>query len=181
MPLVYSGCPDIVADLQRVWQGSVPQDVSQMDEGRSLAEMAALVEGTVAGWAREARVGTAHGAFLELHARDQALYKQDGETDAALRARIATPVLAITPDLIVEALQQIVDANGGGTVYLEELPRDSLKFNTGRCWNRGWRWGSRRHVVIALVPASAHCAAACLDALRAKVSAGKAYMVQEYS
>jgi len=172
-----------VDELQRVYQGAVPQDVAQMDERVALAEVMALAEGAVAGWAREVRPSTAHGAYLEFLALGEGLFRQGDEVDISLRTRMATPPLAITPTDILTALQQIVDANGGGTVYLQELPRDSLYLNRQRCLNRGWRVGSagHAHMVIALIPASADCRTACLDALRTKRAAGKNYSVEEYA
>lgn len=105
------------------------------------------------------------------------------EGDPSLRTRIQSPPEAVTPDLIVEALQDIVDLYGGGRVYLVELPRDGFRYGRKQAWRRGWRWGSsERGTVIALIPmAAAGALGPCTDALRVKVTAGKGYLVQLYT
>lgn len=180
---------DVVEDLVKIYRGVVPQDVGSSDRSDgsddvyALAEMMAFAESTAKNWQRMARVTYADGAYLELHAADVGLFAQVGESAESLRQRIRTPPNAVTPDLIVTALQAIVDSAGGGTVYLVELPRDGFRWSRKQCWNRGWRYASLDHgIVIALIPASRVAVlGACADALRAKVLAGKTSMVQLYS
>jgi len=80
-------------------------------------------------------------------------------------------------------LQAIVDAAGGGTVYIPELPRQGMAYSKNRAWNKGRRWSAAgRGVVIASIPDTASSVhQAVLDALRSKVSAGKDYLVEEYT
>lgn len=182
MPLTYTGSPDVLADLKKIFRTSTPADIGQVTEVQPMGEALLLAEGTIAHYARESRWGTADGKYLELHARGEGLYKQAGETDDALRARMRTPPLAVTKDDILSAMQQIVNTNGGGTVYLEELPRQALYLNRQQCLNRGWLMGSRyRQIVIVYIPHAANCLAACQDTLRAKVLAAKEYIVREYA
>jgi len=163
----------------------VPQDLGKsdradnLDDAYVLAEMIAISECTVSNWTRMGVVSYADGAYLELHARQIGLFKQGGESDGALRARIQTPPLAITPDLIISAMQQIVDDNGGGQAIMVELPRDSIYASRQMFADHGRRVGT--NMVIVLIPASANCLKACTDALRAKRAAGKNYLVQEYT
>jgi hypothetical protein len=179
---------DVVEDLVKIFRGVVPQDVGSPDRSDNsddvyaLAEMMAIGECVSKNWQRMARVTYADGVYLELQAAQVGLFKQAGEGDPSLRQRIRTPPFAVTPDLILTALQSIVDAAGGGTVYLVELPRDGFRWSRKQCWSRGWRWASINHgIVIALIPASrAAVQGAVADALRAKVLAGKTSMVQLY-
>jgi len=179
---------DVVEDLVRVFRGVVPQDVGSpnradnSDDVYARAEMMAIAKCTVDNWVRMATVTYADGPYLELKAQDVGLFKSAGEPDDGLRKRIRTPPFAVTPDLILTALQEIVDQVGGGTVYIVELPRDGFRWSRSQCWSRGWRWASSNHgIVIALIPASRSAVmAAVADALRGKVLAGKTSMVQLY-
>lgn len=176
---------DIVEALVGLYRSVLPQDMARTDRSDGtddayvLAEMMAVAEGAVKNWSRMGVVSFADGAYLELHARQVGLHKQASESDEALRARIQTPPLAITPDLILQALQQIVNTNGGGQVFLIELPQSGIFLSRHGYLSRGRRLG--QNMVIALIPASADCLSACTDALRAKRAAGKKYKVLEYS
>lgn len=180
---------DVVEDLVRIFRGVVPADVGSSDrtdnsdDVYALAEMMAIAENVGKNWTRMARVTYADGEYLALHAQQVGLFQQLGETDESLRQRIRTPPLAVTPDLILTALQAIVDGAGGGTVYLVELPRDGFRWSRKQCWSRGWRYASLDHgIVIALIPASRSAVlGAVSDALRSKILAGKTSLVQIYS
>lgn len=175
---------DIVEGLVGLYRSVLPQDMSRVDRTDSsddayiLAEMMAIAEGVVSNWSRMGIVSYADGSYLELQARQVGLNKQADEADDALRARIQTPPLAITPDLILQAIQQIVDSNGGGQVTMIELPRDGAFASSGSFLGSGVRMGDT--MVIVLIPASANCLSACTDALRAKRAAGKKFLIQEY-
>lgn len=181
---------DAVEDLVKIFRGVVPQDVgnpeaSRVDDGDvyALAEMIAISQNVALDWARMAVVSYADGPFLELQARGVGLNKSAGEDDDTLRARVQRPPDAITPDLILTALQAIVTPiDNTNPVYLVELPRDGFAYSKDRAWHKGRRWSANgRGTVIALIPETAHSVATAVsDALRAKVSAGKDYLVQEY-
>jgi hypothetical protein len=156
-----------------------PDRPDNTDDAYVLAEMMAIADGTLRNWSRMGVVSFADDAYLELAARSVGLFRQDGETDDALRARVQTPPLALTPDLILQAVQQIVDTNGGGQVFMLELPRDALYLDR-RCYlDRDSHVGDT--MIIVRIPASADCLVAVTDAVRAKRAAAKSFLVQEYS
>ena len=167
-----------------IYRSVVPQDLGRLDrpdnsdDAYVLAEMMAVAECTVKNWQRMGVVSFADGAYLELQARQVGLFKQSAESDTSLRTRIQTPVEAITPDLILSAIQKIVDANGGGEVFMIELTRDGMFLGRDSFLDRSVLIGDT--MIIVRIPASANCLASCSDALRAKRAAGKKYLVQEY-
>lgn len=189
MPFVYTLPFDAVEDLKKVFRGVVPRDVgnpgaSRLEDGdlSAACETLALAQNSSLNWQRMARVSYADGAYLELHARQAGLKKQPGEVDATLRQRIQTPPQAVTPDLILTAISQIVAPFSGDSVYIIELPRDGFAYTKDRGWSKGRRWSANGFgTVIALIPSDASAVIeAVRDALRAKVSAGKNYYVQVY-
>ena len=176
---------DVVEDLVAAYRGVVPADIGNpgredgADEIYALAEMMAIAECVGQNWARNALVSTAIGPYLELLARGNGLKKQSGETDDQLRARAMTPPLAITPDLILAALQAAIDANGGGQVELVELPAQSMYLDSGMCADRGVRMGDRR-TVIAIVPAMTGNADSAAALLESKTAAGVLTQVEVF-
>jgi hypothetical protein len=189
-----------VDDIVRVYAGSVPPDV-MVDVGADVAYAIATVLAAAKAEADRlfagAVLGTAVGDFLDLHARDRGLRRQDGETDDQLRERLRTPPKAGTVSAIGDAVQQIVgDVVTVGPVLVIEIPRqgwffdkDSALFdvsyrvqrtglNPVYCSNR---FGGGRGVVVVLIPAAADAVAAVTDAVRTKVSGGKLWLVQEYT
>jgi len=197
----FSGAPDVVADLVTVYRAGVPGDIASdrrsLDEAYATAAVFSAVEGTLADWDRACRIMTSSGVALDAIARDHGLSRQVGESDDALRARLRVPPSAGTASAIAAALQPIVDAGGGGQIFLVQLPRDGAFFarcrlsmkssiqrsSTGSAFlGRGKRMsGGPVRMVVALIPASADCLSSATDALRSKVSAAKAYLVQEYT
>lgn len=168
-----------------MYRSVVPQDMASrdrldgLDDAYVMAEMMAVADGVITNWTRMGMVSYADGAYLELQARQSSLFKQSGENDDALRARIQTPPFAITPDLILESIQRIVDSAGGGQVFMLELPRDAIYLNRDSFLSRDQHIGIT--MVILRIPASANAASACTDALRSKIAAGKRFIVQEYT
>lgn len=181
----FSGSAGVQADLVEIYRKSVPQDIASdnrdLDEAYAFGAIFGAAESVVADWTRQIRLGTATGAGLNQQTKDRGLRRQAGESDDTLRQRDILPPEAGTAPAILRALQAIVDVNGGGTVFLKQLPRDGAYCSRSFCLDRGERIsGGVVRMVIALIPASANCLSACTDALRAKVSAAKAYLVQEY-
>lgn len=179
---------DVVEDLVAAYRGVVPGDIADpnrsdaSDDIYALAEMMAIGECMIRNWNRMAIVSTSEGPYLEALARGDGLFIQSGESDEALRERIRTPPLAVTPDLILQALQQIVDGVGGGQVFLIELPARSPYFSRSGFLNRRSRMGSSNgQLVIALVPLASGAASSVAAALASKVTAGKSTLVEEYS
>lgn len=180
-----------------MYRGATPQDVTSselgLDVAYTIAEILARSEEEVYRYVAGASLNTAIGAYLDLHARDRGLRRQDGETDDQLRERLRIPPRAGTVAAILEAIEAIV----GDGVILIELPRKSMYYDrnelitgslpgvmlrTPPCfYDRGGRCGGGRGVVIALIPASADAVASVTDALRTTVSAGKIWLVQEYT
>lgn len=170
--------------LVGLYRSVLPQDMASInradgtDDAYILAEMMAVSECVVKNWSRMGVVSHADGAYLELQARQTGLNKQFGESDDALRTRIQSPPFAITPDLILEAIQLIIDGSTGGVVRMIELPRDGAYSSRSFFLRRGARMGSS--VVIVLIPEISDRLSAASDALRAKRAGAKDYLVQEY-
>lgn len=188
--------PDVIEDLVKVYKGASPPDVWSSPLGLDLAYTCA----TVMALAQEecerltngAILGTATGLFADLHAKNLGLSRQDGETDGQLVPRLQNPPKAGTVGAIIEAVEVIVDTDTYGPVFLIELPRHAM-FLSGTTpvnpydidypffHDRGHRMGGGRGVVIVLIPESADALASVRDAVRSKVSAGKLWLVEEYS
>jgi hypothetical protein len=174
---------DPINDLVKVIRKSLPADVTTSDIGQAIATTIATVlaqaEGEVTRLSLGIHLGTATGLFLDQHAKDRGLRRQGGETDDQLRERLRTPPAAGTVSAIVDAVSAIV---GGLPIYIIELPKDSLYFDREFFFDIPSTYiGGGRGVVIALIPASANAAASVSDALRSKVSAGKLWLVEEYT
>ncbi len=211
----FDGDPLVIADLVQVYRGAVPADIASanrsLDEAWSLAAIFASAYRTIATWAQGIYIYSASGSQLDAQGTNEGVSRQGGETDLTYQARLRVPPDAGTPLAILTSLQQIVDAVGGGPVFLLQLPADGAyasrafydrysirqsgqlhpDFEDGgvrvisrqsSTLSRGKRLsGGRVRMVIVLIPASAGALTSCTDALRSKVSAGKAYLVQEYA
>jgi hypothetical protein len=174
---------DVIEDLVKVYKGAVPKDITAsplgVDIAYTIATMLNFAEQESARLTRGAHLGTATGMFLTQHAKDRGLRAQGGETEDQLRERLRFPPAAGTVSAIIAAVKTIIaDA---GDVFLIELPKDAIYLNRSFCFNRGHRIGGGRGVVIALIPASANAKSSIVDALRSKVSAGKLWLVEEYT
>ena len=173
--------PDTIEDLVRIYVGSTPRDVFTTALGEdiayTLAEMFALAYTEIQRLAAGSVVATATGLFLDLHARDRGLRRQEGETDAQLRERLKKPPLAGTVPAILESVEAIT---GVSTAIIVELPKQGAYYDRGFCFDSGLRFGGGRGVVIVIIPASANAKNAVSDAVRSKVSAGKIWYVEEY-
>lgn len=179
MPLIFTGAPNIVADMKSTFQGSSPQDIAALGiDIDPYAEIMALAEFQLSAWIRESSISTAHGMWLEQRGKDDGIRKQSGETDPQFRIRLRLPPTAGTLRAITEALNQLLP---GFTVYTEELPAKSVMCSRSFGLSRGRRMGAGRGMVIAMVPAAANALAVVSDMVRAKASAGKVTLVQEYT
>lgn len=88
-------------------------------------------------WLEQLRISLADGPnatdpdWLNQHARDQGTNRQDGESDDALRARLQTVADAVTRSALLDAAQEILDADGVvGAPVLLELRRDRIFLGT---------------------------------------------------
>lgn len=72
-------------------------------------------------------------------------------------------------------------SGGVNNTIVVELPRNSIYLDRGMCVDRGLRCGGGRGVVVVLIPASVGALASVTDAVRSKVSAGKIWLIQEYT
>jgi hypothetical protein len=198
---------DVVQQLVELYRSSVPPDVAaqsrSLDEAWAIASILAMAESVVADWDRLVRISTAVGVALDALAADRGLRRQKSEGNESLRARLRVPPAAGTALSIVTAAQQTVDASLIALgfdltkiqhqVFLIELPRDGIFLNRVRvgaygrvswrkCISRGGRIsGGHVRMVLAIIPAAANAASAVTDILRTKVSAAKAYFVEEYT
>ncbi len=185
MPLIYTGPPDVVEELKAVFRSGLPQDVASVarddEDVEAFAEIMAMAEGALSGWIRQSQIRTATGMWLEEHGHDQGLRKQFGETDQHFRARLRLPPTAGTRDAIFGAISELLGLSEDQVIVVE-LPRDAAYAGRSFCAGRGVRMGERRRqMVIVLIPASVGGLKSATDVLRTKVSAGKDYLVQEYS
>jgi hypothetical protein len=175
--------PDAIEDLVRIYVGATPRDVFSTSLGEdiayTLAEMFALAYTEIQRLAAGSNVGTAVGAFLDLHARDRGLRRQEGETDEQLRERLRKPPQAGTVPAIHEAISAII--GDASKVIIIELPRSSGYYDQKCFYDSGSRMGGGRGVVIVLIPLESDAKAAVMDAVRTKVSAGKIWLVEEYT
>jgi hypothetical protein len=188
MPLIYSGPPDVVADLIALYRGSLPGDIASqsraLDDAHVFAEIVALGEGTGAGWGREARLSTSHGFWLDQHAHDRGLSRQSGEADQTLIDRLKTGPKAVTLDPITEAVATIVHgADPSAVFYIVRIPVDLGAFADTDCWcDADSRvTPTRPRITIVLIPASLDgIKSSILDALRSKMPAGHGFGVEEF-
>lgn len=86
-------------------------------------------------WRSQTLITTAVGPtgtepdWLNQHAIDRGTFRQGGETDEALRARIRNVPDALTRQALLDAVQLILDEEGiGGTPEMVELRRDKAYF-----------------------------------------------------
>ena len=173
---------DVVEDLFQVYVGSVPPDMTATPYGQDvayvIAEVMAVAEEEVSRLSEGAKLSTATGLFLEQHAKDRGLRRQDGETEDQLRARLQKPPQAITVGAIKEAVIAIVE---DPNVFIIELPLRSAFYDRVTFFDRDSYFGGGRGVVIVLIPASANAFASVVDAVRSKIAAGKIFFVLEYT
>jgi hypothetical protein len=170
-----------VDNLFQVYRSSVPPEVTATplgeDIGYALAEMFNLAKQEVERLNAGANLGTSTGLFVDAHANDRGLRRQEDETDDQLIDRLRKPPLAGTVAAIIEAVDAIV---GDGKTIIIELPRQSMYVSRHMGLNRGHRMGAGRGVVVVLIPASADALESVRDAVRSKIAAGKLYIVEEY-
>lgn len=182
-----------------------------LDEAYTIATIIGSAFATVSSWAQGIAIGTAVGSQLDAQGTNVGLKRQGNEDDDPYRARLQSPPLAGIYSIIQSTLQSIVTASGGpdGSVFIIELPRDGAFLSRGfytrnglkttsypgcqdagvvtisknsSFMNRGRRIsGGVVRMVIALIPVGFNALAACTDALRTKISAGKDYRVEEYT
>lgn len=177
-------------DLVQIYVRSVPPDLTSSDVGMDVAYAVASIFARAAEEGARltagAILGSATGAFMDLHLKDRGLRRQGDETDAQAYERARLPPKAGTVAAILETVEAIVDSSE--TVFLIELPRQGAFFSSTTSpidypffHDRGDRMGGGRGVVVVLIPASASAADSVRDAVRSKVSAGKLWLVEEYT
>lgn len=187
MPLTYTGPADIVAKLEKVYRGAMPGDLASvdrdLDDAAVIAEMAALGEGQAIGWAREARLSTSHGIWLDQHARDKDMYRRLGEGDQSLIDRLKTGPEAVIFSAVYAAIAEVITAADPIAVfYLVRIPVDLGAFADTDCWCDvdSRVTPTRTRMTIALIPDAIfdQVSAAVLDAMRAKMPAGRLFRVE---
>lgn len=188
MPLLYTGSPDIIANLVKIYRGSSPGDIGSesrnLDDAEVFAEMAALGEGIGAGWGREARLSTSHGFWLDQHAHDRGLSRQSGEDDPTLIGRLKTGPKSVTYQPIFDAIESIVhSADPDASFYIVRIPVDNGAFADTDCWCDvdSRVTPIRPRITIVLIPSSLDfIKSSILDALRSKMPAGHGFGVEEF-
>lgn len=135
----------------------------------------------------EAFIATASGIWLDQHARDRGTVRQDGETDATLRARLRTLEDQVTPDTLESGAAGIIGLDISD-VYMVELRRDkAFMFGSGAgeakaYLSRGYRMSTsgRPMTFIVILPYGTTEAqgAAVSEYLRSRKGAGYKHMVE---
>lgn len=125
---------DVIDDLVRVYSSSVPPDVTAgqfgKDIARVLATMMAIAESEAARLMRGARIGTATGLFLDLHARDHGLRRSGGEADEQLQRRLQTPPKAGTVGAVLASVEAIVEGAFRATLDVAPLTLGSSDWDS---------------------------------------------------
>lgn len=190
MPLDYTGPADVLAQLIQLYRGAVSADLASddrgLDDAHALAGMMLLAEGEAMGWAREARLGTSHGIWTDQHGRDRGLSRQSGEEDDQFIARLRTSPKAITEQALRDAIQAVIDSTGAtgddAKFFLVAIPLTHGAFCTVDAWcsadSRVTPTSVR--VTVALIPAALSIRSGVLDAMRSKMPAGHAFLVEEF-
>lgn len=200
MPISFTGARDVYSDLLALLRSGLPGDVASTDriaeDLKGSVDVLMLAEGQAASWAREARVGTAHGLWLDQHAKSLGTSRAAGETDDQLRARLRSAPDAVTPGAVLDGLQDVVDAGAPGQLaYLVEVPVDNGCF-AGDGTTTTWAGfvapaaatagsppadrvvSTRRRHLVGIVPFGLKAAAA--EAIRQRRAAGRTFHVEEY-
>jgi hypothetical protein len=166
-------------ELYDLAKGSVPRFLFQKKSAPqeilgAAAKVFAAAKTQIASWFSMTYIKDAVDFWEDQHAKDRGIRRQNGESTAALSARIRAypdaltiPALLGVVNLILTAAgypatASIVEARAAGAYYQDEtLP--SLQAYFGR----GNRWNSRRHNLIVFLPTGTDAAtqAACFAAL----------------
>lgn len=124
----------------------------------------------------------AYGVYLDQHAIDNNLRRQNNESDAALRNRIRIFDDAQTRSAILTAVNAVLSVDGYGAAYLIELRAVQGHYNRGFYFSRGYRMGhsGRPNKLIIVVPYNTPAAtvASIEDVLRVNIAAGKIYTIE---
>lgn len=127
MPITYTGPTDVLAQVEQLWRSGLPGDVAEHDDDTcaAFAEAWLLVEGQCAEWARDSRIGTARGRYLDQHGRDQLVYRNTGEADDPYRERLRHPIDAVTHGAVLAALNALAAGFGAtAPAYDVRVPVD---------------------------------------------------------
>lgn len=182
-----------IDDLITIYRSSVAADLVRDQIGEDIAFTISTVLNRAYDVVDELKNGahlkTATGLYLDLHGRDRDMRRQSFETQDQFRERLRVPQSAVTPVAILDAVQQIIGDTG--SAILIEIPRHAAfcdrgggafggGFDGSFC-DRGLRLGGGRGVVIVLIPSSANAMTSVSEAVRMLVSAGKIWLVEEYT
>lgn len=129
------------------------------------------------------------GMWVDQHGKDRGIYRQAGEDDATLIARIRFYQDVVTPDAVASAINAVLAASGLPECALVELRRDGAHWgtfaSTGRArfyWSRGYRYlhSGRPNKFVVILPygTTPGIAAAVSDAIRLKKAGGIGYSIE---
>lgn len=187
MPITFIGPVDVVEDLVEIFRGAVPPDLAasdrDLDEAYMAAEVMACTEGQISSWLMDSRLGSSASFWLDQHARDRGVYRQDGEGDEQLIERLQRGPQAVIYDAVLAGVQAVLDAAGSGfTGYIFRIPVDLGAFADVDCWCDvdSRVTPTRPRILVVIIPALANSKPAVLDVIRSKVTAGTLYLVEEY-
>lgn len=167
---------------------------AQQEQLAAFAKIFARAKAQVRYWYRQTFIGVAEEHFLDEHARDRNTRRQDGESDAALQARIPVIDDALTVPALAAAADAILLAAGvtGSSAVVEVRVDRAVMRNTAaengagrRCvayLGRGYRMGrsTRPHLIIVILPYGTDGATAdgVREAVRKKKAANMVHLVE---
>lgn len=151
-----------------------------------------LAKTTIAGWLAQSYILQATGFWLDQHAIDRGTRRQNGETDAALAARIRQVEDAVTVPALRAAVNAVLTTAGlANCTIVENHSAHAFLHASGAVnesfWGRGQRWGggpqlpgsgSRQIIVILPYATPSGIVKAIKDALTRKKGAGFAPVVE---
>jgi hypothetical protein len=108
--------PTLEEDLIKVGKDAVPRLMFKATRAeeitRAKARQMYLAAAAVNEWYRQSFILRANGPWLDQHARDRGTFRQAGESDAALAARLREVAKAVTKPALLALATAIVNADG---------------------------------------------------------------------
>jgi hypothetical protein len=141
-------------------------------------------------WFAKTYISAADGQWLDAHAKDRGTFRQDGELDADLRARIKTIEDTVTKPALLALVNEILAAAGvSGGAAMVELRRNRAWFRTDATTSRKDTYLSRGYRltdsgapsgIILILPygTSAGTANAVYEAIRSYKAGGFKHYVE---
>lgn len=132
------------------------QDGDPEETIAALAKIMQLGRAQVQTWLDATYILQATGFWLDQHARDRALARQNGESDANLRTRIRSYADAVTTPAIKAAVNNLLTQAGvADPCAVYESRRDQAYYQQANpstaFFGRGYRYGRSKHSAIVII------------------------------